>query len=418
MKRLLKPVACSDCRQIFKQMRTHARRVNESDAVGYRHHFRGAVPPIVNDVLRSEGRPLDQSTRVFMEDRFGHDFSKVRVHADRLAANSALAVNAHAYTVGSQIVFGAGRYNSAADGQHLLAHELAHVVQQQSGAAGPSLQRAPLEEKDFHKPMIEAYRREHGLPPGGVDEFGKRVGPSDAQIKYILIPAGTLPFCPSVALLEGELNFDDPKVRENYIEANCLSSESQKMPPNCQFTRAQNKALEEAKKTAHGRAERALGIINMSAEGKTMAVELANKLFENDPPTLTEIIDRITNVRDFLKTANIDFAGLTCGSPSCQGGAVAGVKGAGTLPIYVCPTAFSTPASLHQTVLHEGLHWTGLDADPHTPEGYCSKFDCQTPCLDKQVADAWSHYIDCLGKPFTIRQDFNDKVIDSTKDVP
>src|SRR5215216_4669784 len=69
-----------------------------------------SAPPIVEDVLRSSGQPLDASTRVLMEDRFGHDFSKVRVHSDARAASSARAVNAHAYTVGPQIVFGAGQY--------------------------------------------------------------------------------------------------------------------------------------------------------------------------------------------------------------------------------------------------------------------------------------------------------------------
>ena len=149
-----------------------------------------------------------------------------------------------------------------------------------------------------------------------------------------------------------------------------------------------------------------------------MATEMANQLFASDPPTLAEVVDRLTKVRDFLKTAKIDFAGRTCGEPACQQGAVAYVTGPGALPIYVCPTAFTQPASLHRTVLHEALHWTGLDADPTTPEGYCSKFDCKTPCLDKEVADAWAHYLDCLGKPFEIRKDFREKVIESVKDIP
>ena len=401
-------------------MRVHARQVNESDAVAYRHRFAGNVPPIVNDVLRSAGRPLDSSTRVFMEDRFGHDFSKVRVHSDPVAANSASAVNAQAYTVGSQIVFGEGRYNAGAEGQHLLAHELAHVVQQ-SGTAGTTLQRAPLEEEDFHKPMIEEYRRDHGLPPGGVDELGRRVGPSDGEIKYILIPAAagpSLPFCPTVANLEGNLDFKNEKTKKAFNEANCITSASQSMPRDCQFTPAQNKALEEAQKVAKGRAERALGFIGMGKEGKEMATTLARDLFESDPPSLKAVVGRITKLHDFLKTAKIDFAGVTCGDAECQRGKVAYVTGPGALPVYICPTAFSTPSRLHHTVLHEALHWTGLDADPSTPEGYCSKFDCKTPCLDKEVADAWAHYIDCLGKPFTIRKDFNDKMEKSLRDLP
>lgn len=164
-----------------------------------------SVPPIVHEVLRLPGRPLDPATRAFMEPRFGYDFSRVplqaaatalqtrltinqpgdryeqeanrlveqvmgmpvptgrdqeslgagydfsqvRVHTGAEAAESARAVNALAYTVGRDIVFGAGQYAPAsARGQRLLAHELAHVVQQTGGVNGaaslvdnPALQR-------------------------------------------------------------------------------------------------------------------------------------------------------------------------------------------------------------------------------------------------------------------------------------
>ena len=94
------------------------------------------APPIVHDVLRSPGQPLDAGTRTFFEPRFGHDFSKVRIHADARADQSARAVNALAYTVGPQIVFGSGLYQPGdASGRRLLAHELTHVVQQKDHAS-------------------------------------------------------------------------------------------------------------------------------------------------------------------------------------------------------------------------------------------------------------------------------------------
>jgi hypothetical protein len=90
-----------------------------------------AAPLIVHDVLRSPGRPLDAATRVFMESRFGHDFGRVRVHTDLKAAQSARAVNALAYTVGADIVFGSGQYHpEGIEGRRLLAHELVHTIQQ------------------------------------------------------------------------------------------------------------------------------------------------------------------------------------------------------------------------------------------------------------------------------------------------
>lgn len=101
-----------------------------------------SAPPIVHEVLRSPGARLDESTRAFMEPRFGHDFSGVQVHADQRAAASAQAVHALAYTVGTDVVFGAGQYQPrTGSGQRILAHELAHVVQQSGGK--PKLQERP-----------------------------------------------------------------------------------------------------------------------------------------------------------------------------------------------------------------------------------------------------------------------------------
>jgi hypothetical protein len=103
----------------------------------------GSAPSSVHDVLRSPGRPLEASAREFMEMRFSTDFSHVRVHSDAAAASSARQINALAYTAGHNVVFGAGQYSPHTDkGKALLAHELAHVVQQGSPGAGhPTVQR-------------------------------------------------------------------------------------------------------------------------------------------------------------------------------------------------------------------------------------------------------------------------------------
>ena len=88
----------------------------------------------VHDVISSGGRPLDAGVRGEMEGRLGHDFSDVRVHDDGAAHESAKAVNAHAYTVGSNVVFQRDKYDPGSDaGKVMLAHELTHVVQQRSG---------------------------------------------------------------------------------------------------------------------------------------------------------------------------------------------------------------------------------------------------------------------------------------------
>ena len=103
------------------------------DTSGQNAGLLGEAPSIVYDVLRSPGQPLAAGTRAFMEARFGYDFSKVRIHSDAQAAVSARVMNAQAYTVGSNVVFGAGRYApDAHGGKRLIAHELSHVVQQQN----------------------------------------------------------------------------------------------------------------------------------------------------------------------------------------------------------------------------------------------------------------------------------------------
>ncbi|RFC33106.1 MAG: protein of unknown function (DUF4157) [Candidatus Nitrotoga sp. MKT] len=89
----------------------------------------------VDRVLSGSGRPLDPAIQQDMGQRFGHDFSQVRVHTGSIAEQSAQDINAHAYTVGNNIVFGADGFAPGShEGRKLLAHELTHVVQQ-TGAA-------------------------------------------------------------------------------------------------------------------------------------------------------------------------------------------------------------------------------------------------------------------------------------------
>lgn len=112
------------------------------------------APGIVHDVLSSPGRPLDAGTRAFFEPRFGRDFSGVRVHDDAQARSSASAVGAKAYTVGRQIVFGAEQ--SPAD-LPLLAHELAHVVQQAPAVERRSPRTATATTSDHDVSRVEAH---------------------------------------------------------------------------------------------------------------------------------------------------------------------------------------------------------------------------------------------------------------------
>jgi len=116
---------CDDCK---KKKEVLQRNATSSAAVG------SNAPASVASTLSRPGSALDPGTRTFMESRFGHDFSSVRIHTDHDAAASAGDVNAAAYTVGNQIVFGNGFFApTSTPGRILLAHELAHVVQQGAG---------------------------------------------------------------------------------------------------------------------------------------------------------------------------------------------------------------------------------------------------------------------------------------------
>ena len=111
-----------------------------------------------------------------MEPRFGHDFSRVRVHADGTAAHAARAMRARAYTIGQDIVFGSGQYAPATtEGQKLLAHELTHVVQQNAGGVSTQAQGGLIQrfESDEHQFLGDLATRtdtptwEHPTPPQG-----------------------------------------------------------------------------------------------------------------------------------------------------------------------------------------------------------------------------------------------------------
>ncbi|MGH7230238.1 MAG: DUF4157 domain-containing protein [Nitrospiraceae bacterium] len=102
------------------------------EAPGRTPRLTSAIAARVNG-LRGGGQPLSASVRAFMEPRFGHDFSQVRIHADSTAAELAAAVEARAFTVGSDIAFGMGEYTPETQaGRRLLAHELTHSIQQGS----------------------------------------------------------------------------------------------------------------------------------------------------------------------------------------------------------------------------------------------------------------------------------------------
>lgn len=129
------------------------------------------VPTSVRSVLSQAGRQMDAVTRGFMESRFSHDFSNVRIHADAASAESAAEIRARAYTVANNVVFAAGQFApTTTEGKTLLAHELTHVLQQGGGPF--AIQRSPATDQRFSEDMkVARYRgrliaqriRTHGM---------------------------------------------------------------------------------------------------------------------------------------------------------------------------------------------------------------------------------------------------------------
>ncbi len=131
------------------------------------------APASVEHALASPGKPLEPTLRHEMEQRFGCDFSRVRVHIGPTAEQSARDVNARAYAVGPSMVFGAGEFNpETRKGQRLLAHELAHVAQQ-SGAAANVVRRQ--NDFDDEEPTLRERRNPHQPPfRGHVEKGGEK----------------------------------------------------------------------------------------------------------------------------------------------------------------------------------------------------------------------------------------------------
>ena len=151
---------CAGCEEEQKNQ-IQTRRAGPGDG------GKGMDPGTAARVAERGGAPLSREARAFFEPRFGRDFSQVRVHTDGGAAEGARAVQARAYTMGRDIVFGTGQYApDTEDGKRLLAHELSHVVQQGGGAGERSIQRCPDAATDAQYDTKAAAVKSHAVYTG------------------------------------------------------------------------------------------------------------------------------------------------------------------------------------------------------------------------------------------------------------
>jgi hypothetical protein len=331
-----------------------------------------AFPQAVHETLGRRGSPLDPQTREFMGSRFGHDFSRVRVHTDEQASESARAVHAHAYTVGSDIAFRRGLYAPAtSQGRALLAHELAHVVQQGSGT--------PL--------------------PSGIDG-----GPSDA-----------LEVAADAMAKQALAGHHQPIHRAGLRPASGpLALLRQKAPAAKHPTHAD--IVEEARAAAYLRVQVAYHRIQGAAgpggppgagdvsgaelaavEAQLAATRLAQVLLDWPNPDLGKIESVVSGMLTGLRPA-ATVVTASAGDPRCDALTSAYVKDQKP-PIYLCPNFFNGSAEERiRHMIHESAHAAGIGQAKG--ESYCVDYDCATSCGGVNAADSWAHYVNCLsGQP-------------------
>lgn len=155
-----------------------------------------AVLQVVNEVLNAPGQPLDSLTRASMESRFGHDFSRVRVHANAKAAESTQALSAQAYTVGHDIVFGAAMYApETREGERLMIHELTHVMQQGDATYHPAdrLTISPSNDPAEQQANQVSDALIKGHPVTIAQHLATRIARQELNSETVPTPAGTAP---------------------------------------------------------------------------------------------------------------------------------------------------------------------------------------------------------------------------------
>jgi hypothetical protein len=325
------------------------------------------VPAIVHDVLRSPGQPLDPATRAFFEPRFEHDFSHVRVHSDAKAAESARSVNALAFTVGQNIHFGAGEYHpESLGGMRLLAHELAHTVQQRGVDAG--VQPFP---SDWS--ATEDVRLEH-----------------EADHAAEVVVAGRF------TRVAGSAQTADPQ-RQDKNKKN--QSQGPKIVPPVEPSKTQKKMIDEARRAAAIRTQTAMfkasGV--QGAGDFSEARRLAQTKFDWADPNMDQISEVLSGMGGGLVTVDVKVAGP--GDPDC--GSRAGYVRGHRPPIVLCPGFFSDPGNNEgriRTMIHEMAHVKGI-GKADVGELYFLVFDCTSKGAFES-ADSWANYVHCLsGQP-------------------
>jgi hypothetical protein len=367
-----------ECAECEKKSATLQRRSTSDVAVP-------AVPPIVHDVLRSPGQPLDASTRAFFEPRFGHDFSRVRIHSGERAAESAAAVNALAYAAGPRIVFAQGQYRPGTPaGRELLAHELTHVAQQQGAT-------------------------------GSVSRIGDANGPlertAEATAKDVL--AGNRPSTVAALPFTGALH---RKVGSVTCPANVFGAPAD---PKAALERIDPMALDLATRTATKVAADATTVKSGIAAAESSATFLEYRDHFGLPNKVgTGFLNRLTGIvrptqvvaaseeltilfRRFQLVEKL-FQGIVnyrCpgNDPDCAGGDAFSSRGDTTISLCAGFWGFARDDERAAILVHEGLHVVFGPDSPGKPQGAIEEGQQRGPGRNFNVAGCYEFIVDSVG---------------------
>jgi hypothetical protein len=332
------------------------------------------VPPIVHEVLRSPGQPLDAGTRAFMEPRFGHDFGRVRIHAGaQTSSESARALGALAFTVGRHVVFAAGQHAPGTnEGKKLLAHELTHVVQQ----------RAESNPKGNAAMASDAYEQQAErtaqlvLQPDLVGSLPSRLGEAVSRISFApaIIQRQEDPKKPGAR--PGGLDPTSNPAAAALERARLLGEKGGAVPPEPELDSCDPTQTNEVKaRVAVARnwinyAQPRIAAFINSATSPADAQVVTSVLTDNFHTTAASSVSTISSNFSSLKDALNGPLDLEClSSSSCDKGDLAYVRGTFAFvrrlgDVNLCPFYFECGNVLvrSSTIIHEVAHqYPGAD---------------------------------------------------------
>jgi Domain of unknown function (DUF4157) len=369
------------------------------------------APPVVSEVLRSPGRPLDCSTSNFMESHFGFDFSRVRVHADSRAASSARAIDARAYTVGTHVVFANGEFApSTADGRRLLAHELTHVVQQTAATMPPTRADAV---GSVASPDLSS-RKESGIAsakPSSSHDFQRITVLPGTGGGLSARCAGPLPFRPSLR----QLPLNIRRAPQDLVQRDKPDPKPFVgcTPDNTMVDKPVNE-LKIAVKFAADLVDAALAAIERNDSSANYKNALATHFRSPNFSLLKDIHKSFRLIFFHLKPENFACASTNADFDECEKVEKGGFdiaftpSGIGTGPSVLCPVFwFNKLACRAVTLIHESAHAVGIgDKGTHPPNRGSAGYPAlnapqpasQTSALRKDNPDAYGFFAAQIGR--------------------